>query len=457
MLFIAMDWHSLGHATWLAEVDGLRLLFDPLLEDRHHGGVFGVSPGRTIDAAALRPDFVFVSHRHPDHFDLASLRALVALDPDVVLVTSDTLVASCAGRLGFRTVRVVPPTTTIDLDGPRLVTTPSVGVGDPEWGVVVSSGEGVAYNQVDTSLGDPDDVRTFFDRIRGVVERGRPAEEPLVTLALARWQPLLEVEAMLAGSIGFPFRAYAQEIERCAALGARVVCPSAAGTRHAGHHGFMNRLVYPMTQQRFIDDMHARAPSSRVVANQTGATYRIRGGDVEVDPAGASSLVSVKVPIERDVRSFRPLEIPPLIDRWCEGSPEASLRTQSMTWVHEELFPALCRAYPTRSLRWLLEVVFPSSVDLITITTGPSPALTHEDDVEWDVRCAVAGSLLVEVIEGRRHWGDLLLGGALRACSRAREVDARGVRPIPLQPLFVYEAISYETSILRALDHELEG
>ena len=35
-----MDWRWLGHAMWLAEAGGVRLVFDPLLEAAHHGGVF---------------------------------------------------------------------------------------------------------------------------------------------------------------------------------------------------------------------------------------------------------------------------------------------------------------------------------------------------------------------------------------------------------------------------------
>ena len=79
-----MRWYPLGHAMALAEVSGLRLLFDPLLDDSHHGGVFEVFPPRRLDVEALRPDFVLISHRHPDHFDVRSLRRLSKLDPDTI-------------------------------------------------------------------------------------------------------------------------------------------------------------------------------------------------------------------------------------------------------------------------------------------------------------------------------------------------------------------------------------
>jgi len=60
-----MHWTYLGHAMWLAEVGQLRVLFDPLLSDAHHGDVFEVFPPRRIEAERLAADFIVLSHRHP--------------------------------------------------------------------------------------------------------------------------------------------------------------------------------------------------------------------------------------------------------------------------------------------------------------------------------------------------------------------------------------------------------
>jgi L-ascorbate metabolism protein UlaG (beta-lactamase superfamily) len=71
-----------GHATVLLEGPGLRCLTDPFLRDR-------LGPlrrhGPTPDPDALGPlDLVLVSHAHPDHFDLRSLRRLHG-DPLVIV------------------------------------------------------------------------------------------------------------------------------------------------------------------------------------------------------------------------------------------------------------------------------------------------------------------------------------------------------------------------------------
>jgi L-ascorbate metabolism protein UlaG (beta-lactamase superfamily) len=63
-----------GHATVLVELDGVRVLTDPVLRGRlgplrRHGPV--------PDAASLgRIDAVLVSHAHPDHLDRAAIRTL---------------------------------------------------------------------------------------------------------------------------------------------------------------------------------------------------------------------------------------------------------------------------------------------------------------------------------------------------------------------------------------------
>jgi len=63
----------IGHGTVLIQLDGVRLLTDPLLRNR----VAHLRRTRPIDANALpEPDTVLISHGHYDHLDLPSLRML---------------------------------------------------------------------------------------------------------------------------------------------------------------------------------------------------------------------------------------------------------------------------------------------------------------------------------------------------------------------------------------------
>ncbi|MDQ3505447.1 MAG: MBL fold metallo-hydrolase [Actinomycetota bacterium] len=75
---LAATWY--GHATALLEVDGQRVLLDPVWGDR-------VSPSRTVGPRRLHPppvpiedlpalDAVLISHDHYDHLDLPTVRSL---------------------------------------------------------------------------------------------------------------------------------------------------------------------------------------------------------------------------------------------------------------------------------------------------------------------------------------------------------------------------------------------
>jgi len=72
----------LGHATVLIEVDGMRLLTDPLLRTRVAHLRRQVPP---VDPGLLAGlDAVLISHLHHDHLDLPSLRML-GLDTPLVV------------------------------------------------------------------------------------------------------------------------------------------------------------------------------------------------------------------------------------------------------------------------------------------------------------------------------------------------------------------------------------
>jgi L-ascorbate metabolism protein UlaG (beta-lactamase superfamily) len=86
-----------GHSTVLIELDGVRLLTDPLLRRR----VLHLHRRSPIDLESLRnPDAVLISHAHRDHLDLPSLRLL---DRKLTAVVPRGL-ARPVERIGFERV-----------------------------------------------------------------------------------------------------------------------------------------------------------------------------------------------------------------------------------------------------------------------------------------------------------------------------------------------------------------
>ncbi|MGC4935717.1 MBL fold metallo-hydrolase [Gordonia sp. DT30] len=86
---LAVTW--LGHASALVEIDGVRVLTDPVFSQR-------CSPSQTLGPARMHPapveaadlpplDVVLISHDHYDHLDMATVTTIARTQPDVVFVT----------------------------------------------------------------------------------------------------------------------------------------------------------------------------------------------------------------------------------------------------------------------------------------------------------------------------------------------------------------------------------
>jgi L-ascorbate metabolism protein UlaG (beta-lactamase superfamily) len=429
----------LGHAFWLLEAGALRIVMDPLLGSHHTSGLFEVIPRRTIDARSLRPDFILVSHAHLDHFDTASLHHLAQLDPESCVVTPDALVAEVCALLGFRTVHTAEPGTRLELDGGLALTLTPSAAPDVEWGVLAEDRSGVAWNLVDTLLKGRSEVR----RVRDLASPKRR-----VDVALAPLQPMREIALATADFVGFELSHQRHMLECAAAIEASCVVPSASGDAHAAPFDAMNAWVYPVSAERAAADFSAYAPGSRVVAPALGEALVIDGGDIGVT-AGS---VAMERGSAADPRIFRPLDPAPLVDPNLRDVPVSVLRERITSWVASALSPAVARAFGRDAalarLRLVLEVVLPGDRMAFTLDGGGN--VKARFDPEYDILNAVAGSMLLDVIEGRRGWYEPLLSGSLRSSVRGCLTAPGEARPILIGPMFVYEAIPYRLSSERA-------
>ena len=446
-----MRWTHLGHACWYVETADARVLFDPLLGETYHDGVFEVFPRRRLELARLRPDVVVVTHRHPDHFDLESLARLAALGCARLLLTADELVARAARRLGFPEVVVLGNLEAHALGDTRLVPTPSF-CDVVEWGMLVATADGVAWNQVDSVLVGPDEIQGILTVAAALLER--PALERGPELALARWQPLLQVNAHTSGAIGFPFAAYEGELRRAAASGAPAIVPGAAGNRYVGPGGWQNGLVYPVSEDRFRRDLQRLRPGATIYPSGPGLRLELAGG-VARRLADADWVTPIPAP---DDRVFAPLTIPPIRERAL--SSEGPARARIETWLNEQLRPALARAWPSfgaaSPLRFALELVFSDARVGRTIVVSPDGARLEDGlDPDYDLLNSVAASPLLAVLEGRAHWGSALLGGQMRSTTRAYRIDAGRLTRLRVAPFAAYYWLPYERATERWVEARL--
>ena len=419
---------------WRCEVAGLSLLIDPVCSPTHHDGLFSVHPRRRFDLDGLDDGVIVVSHRHPDHFDPDTLAGLAARRPDRLLLTADPLVAEVGLRLGLRHARVLPPMQAVDLGGAALLPTPSRAP-VREWGMMVASEGGLTWNQVDAALGGPEEVRRVLGEAAGLGLRGP------VDLLLARWCPIHHTAGLDGGGSAFPYAAYAAEIERIAAVGARTVVPAAASTRYAGEH-WLNRFAYPVDEARALLDLRARLPGAQVERAAVGRRFVVDRGVAVEDVAGP-----VAAEDGADPRAWRPLDAEPLTD----DRPVTGARVERVrAWIEGSLRPSLDRWAWERPVGLRLEVlhgeeraVYAWRVDADGVREG--------DPEAWDALVVVGGGALDEVITGRSPWGRAMLSGQLRAVQRGYRVSEKGMRRMQIPAVFLYVALPYEAAFQRWL------
>ena len=145
----------IGHGTALVELDGVRLLTDPLLRDRVAHLRRHVPPP---PADALRDiDAVLLTHLHRDHLDLPSLRRVGRAVPLVVPRGGGRLLL----RRGFDAVREIAPGEEIAVGALTVPATEArhhggrgvVGAHGPALGYVIAGSRRI-YHAGDTDLFD---------------------------------------------------------------------------------------------------------------------------------------------------------------------------------------------------------------------------------------------------------------------------------------------------------------
>src|SRR3972149_7418626 len=78
----------IGHATFLIQIGGVNILVDPVFSDFSRLFPRMVQPSIALHNLPTI-DFILISHNHPDHMDEASLLALKAQNPTVLVPLGD--------------------------------------------------------------------------------------------------------------------------------------------------------------------------------------------------------------------------------------------------------------------------------------------------------------------------------------------------------------------------------
>jgi len=239
-----------GHASVLADLNGVRLLTDPLLRNR----VAHLRRAVKVDAGALRGvDAVLISHLHYDHLDLPSLQRLGRDMPVVAPHGAGALIRRKAGvksvvelrpgeqiEIGALTVRA----TRAEHDTGRL----PFGIRAEPLGYMIEGGDRSVYFAGDTDV---------FDGMADL------APVDVALLPIWGWGPTMGPGHM------DPIRA----AQAAALLGARLAIPIHWGTYYPIHLGLQGPPDFLETPPALFEQaVREHAPATEVRVLQPGET-----------------------------------------------------------------------------------------------------------------------------------------------------------------------------------------
>ncbi len=171
---------GLGHAGMLIETAGGSILCDPVIGPSFYGSWFPFPDNRGLDWERIgKADFLYISHRHRDHFDPALLERYVAKDIEVLLpeYPTDDLERDIRA-LGYDNITYAPAGEIIRRGALKIMVTPLRAPSDGPIGdssLSVDDGTASILNQNDShpldlerllAFGKPE---AYFTQVSGAI------------------------------------------------------------------------------------------------------------------------------------------------------------------------------------------------------------------------------------------------------------------------------------------------
>jgi L-ascorbate metabolism protein UlaG (beta-lactamase superfamily) len=249
---VSIAW--IGHSTVMLEIDGVRLLTDPLL--RRHAWVLRRRFPKPAPDLWRDPDAVLISHLHHDHAEVTSLRML----PPVPILTADENAEWLLGKgltgtgLGDGWEQVGDGPVEVRLTRAIHRHRPMPHRPNEANGHLVRGSEMSVWLVGDTSL---------YDEMAEIPELlGRRLD--LIAVPIAGWGPRLS-----PGHLG-PDEA----VEACVRSGARWALPVHWGTLHPPMPARVGAGWLERPYGQFVNALHREAPDCQLVELMPGGVWR---------------------------------------------------------------------------------------------------------------------------------------------------------------------------------------
>lgn len=446
----------IGHASLLVETAGATCLMDPVFSDPFEEGAVVSCPKRSVWPERLPPiDILIVSHRHPDHFDIASL-AQVPRDCQVIC-PADPLIVHALRRLGFASVTPVHPMGEIRAADFELYPTASEATGVREFGMVFHDASGTLWNQVDSFLA-PETIEAVRQRY-GCVD---------LLFAMYASQNFDFFDSLTAS---FPHETHRANLQSVLRIAPGRVVPGSAGFRFCGDHAWLNPHLFPISRERFLEDLNRLHPELPTSIVNPGDVLELAGGSVHHRPA-ASPVAAMEQDDTALLRFDPTAPIPPLEDTNRSGYSREHLRAQGGRllaeglggYVHHsslEEAPALW-AYREHGVSYTVELVFPEhETRWYQFSFANSrPAFSHGSGAPppSDLVHRIAASALVDWMERRKSF--FYVRGASRRHGTvyrlSRQAAQVGLEPVALPDLLMHYVLNVAEGSEYAAKHRVD-
>ncbi len=416
-----MKIHMIGHASIFLETQDCRILMDPVLWDPFFEGIHESCPKREVIHEKIPEfDFLVISHKHLDHFDI---RSLADLPKKVdVLIPKDKLIEDCLRKLGYSRIYPLKDFSKVKVGSTTMMTTRSE-IPVPEYGMVFADESGVFWNAVDT-LFSPQTIQTVR------------ASYPRIDFLLTPWHISLEGKYQYNQSISFPFSLYGYLFNLISLIQPKAIAPGAQGLKYTKDVAWQNQVGFPVTIERFCHDVKIAFPEmeNNIFILDPGDTLTIEDGKYH-HLSGISPYVK-KVVDDREFLDFCPVKIGA---NMVDCNPEKYDLESMRQVIHEEISANLPKFIQehieslfSEHRRWnviyQLEVVFPDGSQkwYIDFNENPIKAVVGRNPLA-NLFTYMTASGFYSLIQKNRDWDYLVCGGEYRIFHKVYAINRLGI------------------------------
>ena len=417
----------MGHACLLVESEGSVILIDPNLRESFREETFRFCPDRIVHLERLPPpDVILLSHRHRDHFDLASLTHFDRKTP--IIYPQDPLMTYGLKQLGF--VELMP---TGDWEqyirGDVSVVTTESCFADAssdyqEHGFLISSPDAVVWNLADTIV---------TPEIISAVSKVAPD----LDVIFYPFQPTRQLEVVTNRTTSFPYADYSQRLRHLNYLKPKTLVPSSSGYRVAGANEWVNHFKFPVSRGQFLADVEAHWPEINVLVMDPGDSIQKENGQFVLLRQGATNgFVETRTDDTAERLFFNPVaRIDPIVDPNVNGYNATTVRDQIhetfSTWI-DYINSDIERwaVWIEWGLTYRFRIIYANTEESLVVDFSSHQVRLSEavpDRVDFQMDCAA--STLFGLMTGRMHF-DHQMAGSIRTFSCMYRTSKYGVHSL---------------------------